>query len=101
MSATIEYQYLEARPRSNYQQLWVKERHLRAEVLFRHTVGPEPRSPQEVADDYGLPPAVVQEAIEYCHQNQPLLDAERNREESRLREAGLDQKPSAPNSAGR
>jgi hypothetical protein len=64
MSATGAYQHLEARPRSNYQQLWVKGRHIRAEVLYRHTVGPEPRSVQEVADDYGLPVAVVQEAVD-------------------------------------
>ena len=87
MSVTDEYQHLETRPRSNYQQLWVKGRHIRAEVLYRHTVGPEPRSLQEVADDYGLPVAVVQEAVDYCVRNQGLLDAERSREELRLRGA--------------
>jgi uncharacterized protein (DUF433 family) len=90
MSSTSEYQYLESRPRSNYRQLWVKGRHIRAEVLYRHTIGAEPRSPEEVADDYGLPLAAVHEAIGYCLRHQSLLDAERSREEQRLRESGLD-----------
>jgi uncharacterized protein (DUF433 family) len=96
-----EYQYLEPRPRSNYRQLWVKGRHIRAEVLYRHTVGPEPRTPEEVADDYGLPVAAVQEAVEYSIRNQTLLDAERNREEQRLRDAGLEQPRSVSDPAGR
>lgn len=101
MLPTDEYQYLETRPRSNYRQLWVKGRHLRAEVLYRHTVGPELRSPEEVADDYGLPVAAVREAVDYCLRHQSLLDAERSREELRLREAGLGQPPRVPDPAGR
>lgn len=89
MSPT-EYQHLESRPRSNYRQLWIKGRHIRAEVLYRHTVGPEPRTPEVVADDYGLPVAVVREAVEYSLHNQPLLDAERSREEVQLQDAGLE-----------
>ena len=101
MIATDEYQHLEPRPRSNYRQLWVKGRHIRAEVLYRHTVGPEPRTPEEVADDYGLPVAAVREAVEYSIRNKTLLDAERGREEQRLREAGLEQPRSVPGPAGR
>lgn len=90
MPAQIEYQYLESRPQSNYRQLWVKGRHMRAEVLYRMTVGPEPRTPAEVAGDYDLPVDVVLEAVDYCVRNQSLLDAERAREDARLRELGLD-----------
>ena len=52
MATQVQYQYLEPRPRSHYRQLWVKGRHLRAEVLYRCTVGVEPRTPEEVAQDY-------------------------------------------------
>jgi len=83
------YQFLEPRPRSNYRQLWLKDRHIRAEVLYRHTIGPEPRTPEEVADDYGLPVAAVREAVEYSIRHQALLDAERQRADERLRQAGL------------
>ena len=92
----VEYQYLESRPRSNYRQLWVKGRHMRAEVLYRCTVGPEPRTPKEVARDYDLPVEVVLEAIEYSLRNKELLDAERAQEEARMREMGLDKPPYVP-----
>lgn len=89
MLSVENYQYLEPRARSNYRQLWLKGRHIRAEVLYRHTVGPEPRTPEEVADDYDLPVAAVREAVEYSIRNRALLDAERERADERLRAAGL------------
>jgi len=92
----VEYQFLESRPRSNYRQLWVKGRHMRAEVLYRCTVGLEPRTPEEVARDYDLPVEVVLEAIDYSIRNQGLLDTERAQEEARIREMGLDQPPYVP-----
>jgi uncharacterized protein (DUF433 family) len=96
MAIVVHYQHLEHRPSSNYQQLWVKGRHMRAEILYRLTVGPEPQTPQEVAQDYDLPLEVVQEAIEYAVQNQDLLDRERAREETRMQELGLDKPPYVP-----
>jgi uncharacterized protein (DUF433 family) len=92
----VQYQHLELRPGSNYRQLWVKDRHMRAEVLYRLTVGPEPRTPEEIAEDYDLPLDVVREAIEYSMQHKDLLDAERAREEHRMRSAGLDRPPHVP-----
>jgi hypothetical protein len=52
-------------------------------------VGPEPRTLEEVADDYDLPVAAVREAVEYSIRHQELLDSERRREEERLHEAGI------------
>jgi uncharacterized protein (DUF433 family) len=96
MSVQLEYQHLESRPRSNYRQLWVKGRHMRAEVLYRCTVGPEARKPEDVARDYDLPVEVVMEAIDYSIRNRALLDAERDREEMRMKERGLDRPPHVP-----
>jgi hypothetical protein len=96
MSIQIDYQYLESRSRSNYRQLWVKGRHMRAEVLYRCTVGPEARKPEEVARDYELPVEAVLEAIDYSTRNKPLLDAERHREELTMKAHGLDQPPHVP-----
>lgn len=93
MSTKIDYQYLEARPRSNYRQLWVKGRHMRAEVLYRLTVGPHPQSPKEIAQDFDLSVVAVEEAVDYCQQNRGLLDAERAREEATMKRLGLDQPP--------
>jgi uncharacterized protein (DUF433 family) len=50
-----EYKHLERRPESNYRQLFIKGRRIRAEVLYRQTVGLEPRTPEQVAEDYELP----------------------------------------------
>jgi len=96
MSVQIEYKFLEARPRSNYRQLWVKGRHMRAEVLYRATVGAEPESPEMVAQEYGLPVEVVLEAIRYCTQHKDLLDEERARESASIRARGWDRYPHAP-----
>lgn len=96
MVTQVQYQYLEPRPRSHYRQLWVKGRHIRAEVLYRCTVGAEPRTPDEVAQDYDLPVEAVQEAIDYAVHNQGLLEAERAREAARMQRLGLDKPPFVP-----
>jgi uncharacterized protein (DUF433 family) len=96
MATQVQYRYLETRPRSHYQQLWVKGRHLRAEVLYRLTLGEEPRTPEEIAHDYALPVEVVHEAIDYAVHNRELLEAERVRETWRMRQLGLDRPPFIP-----
>src|SRR3989442_1479657 len=51
MSEQNQYRFLEPRPCSNYRQLFIKGRRIRAEVLYRQTVGEDPRTPEQVADD--------------------------------------------------
>lgn len=96
MSIQIQYEFLESRPRSNYKQLWVKGRHIRAEILYRYTVGPEPESPEQIAKEYDLPVGAVLEAIDYCTRNRDLLDAERSQEVADLQGRGLDRYPHVP-----
>jgi uncharacterized protein (DUF433 family) len=96
MATQVQYRYLEPRPRSHYRQLWVKGRHIRAEVLYRFTLGEEPRTPEEIAHDYALPVEVVHEAIDYAVHNQELLEAERTREAWRMKQLGLDRLPFIP-----
>lgn len=99
MERQVHYTHLEPRPGSHYQQLWIKGRRIRAEVIYRLTVGVEPRTPEEVAQDYDLPIEAVYEAIEYAIHNQELLQAERAREEARLKQLGLDKPPFVPANA--
>jgi uncharacterized protein (DUF433 family) len=80
MTDSTRYQHLEPRPCSNYRQLFVKGRRIRAEILYRQTVGLEPRTPEQVAEDYELPLDVILEAIHYCEHNEPLLRQDRDRE---------------------
>lgn len=96
MAVSTVYTFLEPRPRSHYRQLWVKGRHLRAEVLYRLTVGAEARTPEEVAHDYDLPVEAVHEAMAYARHHHALLEAERAREFTRLQQLGLDQSPAVP-----
>jgi hypothetical protein len=95
MCAQCQYKYLGSRS-SNYQQYFVKGRGgLRAETLYRHTVGLEPRTPEEVAKDYDLPVEAVLEAIRYCIENEALLREEREAELADIRRRGLDKWPYA------
>ncbi len=95
MAERVEYTYLKPKPGSNYRQLFVNGR-IRAEILYRETVGVEPLTPDEVAREYGLPIEAVLEAIAYCVHHQDLLDTERAREIARIQAAGRDRWPFAP-----
>lgn len=79
------YKHLEPRACSNYRQLFIKGRRIRAEVLYRETVGEDPRTAEEVARDFDLPLEAVQEAIHYCEHNEEFLRQEREREEAEWR----------------
>ena len=69
MIETIPYFHLAPREGSGYRQYFVKGRNLRAETLYRATVGPEPKTPDDVARDYDVPVEAVREAIHYCVQH--------------------------------
>ena len=79
MALQTTYQLLEPRAESNYRQLFVCGNSLRAGTLYRATIGAEPRTPEEVAADFGGPLAVVHEAV--------LAD---------IRARGLDEAPMDP-----
>src|SRR5262245_39285075 len=96
MTMTNGYSFLEGRPGSNYKQLFVKGRKIRAEVLYRESVGEEPRTPEGIARDFELPVEAVREAIEYCLANEALLRQERDEELAWIRAAGLDKPPLVP-----
>ena len=87
---TKPYQYLEPRPKSSYRQLFIKGRRIRAEILYSLSIPSadtgEFFTPQQIADDYGLPVEAVQEAIAYCESNPPEIEADHRRED-RLAEA--------------
>jgi uncharacterized protein (DUF433 family) len=96
MSEDSIYQYLRAKQGgSNYRQLFVKGR-IRAEVLYRETVGQESLTPAEVARQYNVPLEAVLEAIDYCRKNETLLNEERSREEAWIHASGRDKWPYAP-----
>ena len=91
------YKFLKPKRGSRYQQLFCCR--IRAEVLYRETVGTNPLSAEEVAGEYGIPVEAVREAIDYCILNKDLLDNERAREEANIRATGRDKWPYAPATA--
>jgi uncharacterized protein (DUF433 family) len=93
VSETINYAYLAPREASSYQQYFVKGRSLRAETLYRATVGPEPMNPDDVARDYDVPVEAVREAIDYCLRNAALLDREREEDWAQSQSRGSDASP--------
>src|ERR1700687_2912485 len=94
MDANTDYNFLKPKRGSRYRQLFFGR--IRAEVLYRETVGREPLTAQEVAREYNVPVEAVLEAIDYCVNNQELLDVERAREEAWIQATGHDKWPYAP-----
>jgi uncharacterized protein (DUF433 family) len=86
MTIANGYQHLECRPGSNYKQLFIKGRRIRAEVLYHQTVGGDARTPQQVAQDYDLPLEAVLEAIDYCIRFPEVLQRDRDRELAKIQE---------------
>src|SRR5438105_3811905 len=82
------YKYLGPKLGSSYKQLYVKGRRIRAESLYRETLDPDGRTPEQVAEDYEVPIEAVRESIEYCKQNWDLILQEWEEEETILRAAG-------------
>jgi uncharacterized protein (DUF433 family) len=99
MAVENQYTFLAARPGSRYKQLFLKDRKIRAEVLYRATVGPEPRTPEAVAADFDVSIDAVREAIDYCTRNHALLDQERCAVLDDMRARGLKNRMSAAGKA--
>ncbi len=89
-TAAERYQHLGPRPGSNYRQWFLKGRRIRAAVLYEAVHGPDPRTAEEVADDYQIPLEVAREALDYAARNLPLIEQERDREAANIRARGLD-----------
>ena len=75
MNDSNGYKYLGPKQGSMYRQFFVLNR-IRAETLYRATFGPDARTPQEVAEDYGVPLEAVFESIRYYEENQALIQQE-------------------------
>jgi uncharacterized protein (DUF433 family) len=87
--AQTQYQHLEPRPGSNYRQLWLKGRRIRAVVVDDAIHGPDPYTPEEFAENYQVPLEAVLEALDYVAKNRAFIEEERDREAARLRARGL------------
>jgi uncharacterized protein (DUF433 family) len=73
-------------PHSRLREWVVKGTRLRAETLYRATVGEDPRTPEEVARDFNVSVEAVQEAVQFCTQHEEQLRREREEEYASLDE---------------
>ena len=94
-STVTQYRHLEPRAGSNYRQLFLKGRRIRAAVVYEAVYGPDPYTPEEFAREYGVPLKAVGEALDYVADNLPLIESERDREAADVRARGLD-RPARP-----
>ena len=93
MNKTTNYTYLAPREGSGYEQFFLKGRNLRAETLYRATIGSKPMTPDEVAEDYDVPLGAVLEAIQYAIDNATLLQREREEDWVESHARGLVESP--------
>jgi len=77
------WKYLGPKPGSSYKQLFVKGRKIAARTLFGEFMNEEePRTPEQIAEDWDLPLGAVLEAIAYCQGNPPEIQQDWEEEEA-------------------
>jgi uncharacterized protein (DUF433 family) len=91
-SAKTQWQYLEQRPDGWRKQLYFKGKRLKAFDVWM-TMLVEKMSPEETAEDWDLPLASIEEAIQYCQMHQDLLRREAEEERRYLEAAGISLEP--------
>ncbi len=85
-----EWKYLERRPGSSYQQLCIKGKRIWAWTLYCETfIEPEPRTPEKLAEDWGIPLEAVLEALEYCASDPPELREDKRKTDLRREARGM------------
>ena len=85
-----QYKYLVRKPKSNYKQLFIKDRWISARTLYgKYAREEEPMTPEEIAADYDLPLEAVLEAIAYCESNPPEIAQDFAREEALMEATGM------------
>jgi len=91
MATRTQYQHLAPDPKSSYRQLCVKGTRIRARTLYGlHVNSEEPRTVAEIATDYEISVAAVEEAIAYCHSSPPEIQQDFQHEEALMQAAGSD-----------
>jgi uncharacterized protein (DUF433 family) len=85
-----EWKYLERRPGSSYQQLCIKGTRIWAWTLFCEFMSEkEPRTPAQLAEDWGVPLEAVQEAIAYGQSDPPEIREDKRKNDLRAEATGL------------
>lgn len=87
---STHWKYLERDPKSSYRQLSIKGRRIKARTLYGQCVNAEePRSIEQLAEDFRVPVEAVREAIEYCQSNPPEIEVDFQEEQALMSAAGM------------
>ncbi|NET10694.1 MAG: hypothetical protein F6K16_39590 [Symploca sp. SIO2B6] len=89
---TEDWQYLIARPHPWRKQLYIKGKKLLASTVWQDMIINN-MSPEDAADNWDLPIAVIQEVIDYCNSHQDLIALEAAEERHRLEAKGVSLEP--------
>jgi uncharacterized protein (DUF433 family) len=85
-----KWKYLERDPKSAYRQLSIKGRRIKARTLYGQRINAEePRTVEQIAEDYNLPTEAVREAVAYCQSDPPEIREDAEREEAIMRAKGM------------
>ncbi len=95
MSGTMrQWNYLERRPGSSYQQLCIKGRRIWAWTLYCEFMNErESRTMEQLAQDFELPLDAVREAIEYCQSDPPEIREDRRKDDLLAEAIGMNDPP--------
>jgi uncharacterized protein (DUF433 family) len=92
MSTTTTYQYLEPHPGSHFKQLFIKGKKLRAwdiySAAYQRGEGDD-RTPEQVAEDFGIPVQAVYEAIQYGESKPIEVDYDVRRQDLLMEAANM------------
>jgi uncharacterized protein (DUF433 family) len=83
-----DWQYLVSRPHAWRKQLYVKGHKLLASTVWQDMVANQ-LSPEQAAENWDLPLAAIDEAIQYCASHPELLKLEADEERYRLEVKGV------------
>lgn len=86
------WQFLVSRPHPWRQQFSIKGRKLLAATIWRDVIANE-MTLEQAAENWDLPLAAIQEALQYCETHQDLLRLEAEEERHRLQEQGISFEP--------
>jgi len=87
-----QWQYLEQRPHSWRKQLYIKGKRIKASVIYSDMIVND-ETLEEAAENWDLPLAAIEEAIQYCQTHQDLLRREADEERRRLEAKGISLEP--------
>jgi uncharacterized protein (DUF433 family) len=89
-NVSTQYKYLERRLKSNYKQLCVKGTKIFARTIYgQYMSEEEPRTVEELAEDFNVPIEAVREAIAYCDTDPIDIREDHSREEAIIEASGM------------